>query len=370
MNREAYLKSAYDMIYLIYCLINDKTPEKTRIENLDLSELYQVANHHMLTAATAMALESSGIKDSTFTQAKGKAIRKNAAHDIERAKLFQFFDSHGIWYMPLKGIVMQDYYPIYGMRQMSDNDILFDEKYRADVKKYFEAEGYRVDEYKQKYHDVYMKPPVVNFEMHVSLVGPNQTVLYGYYKNIRERLLKDGEGCGCRFTNEDYYIFMTAHEHKHYEHEGTGLRSVLDTYVFMKKFSDTLDMKYIERELKKIGLLDFERDSRKLAEEIFGHCEITDKNREMLEYILFSGTYGNFDNVVKRKMNGTDNPSKFKYIMRRIFLPLSVLKKYYPVFFEHKIMLPLLPFYRFIKIFTVSRKEVKREIKSLSNYKK
>ena len=364
MSKEGYLKASYDLIYLVYCIINQKIPDKKKVENMTLDGVYKVAENHKLTSAAAMALESVGIHEHSFTQSKGKAIRKNAALDLERAKLLSFLDKNNIWYIPLKGIIMQDYYPEYGMRQMSDNDILFDKKYREEVKEYFESQGYRVKEYKKRHHDVYLKEPVYNFEMHISLVGKHFSTMHYYYKNVKKRLIPNKTGSGCHFSNEDFYVYMIAHDFKHYSHSGTGLRSLLDIYVFLNKFSDTLDMKYIESELTKIGIDDFENELRALALDVFGKG-IIDSNKEMLEYIILSGAYGSVENIVSDAKKSRDTSSKLKYIINRIFKPSSVLRLYYPLFYRYKILLPFLPLYRFIRMFTSSRKKVKKEIKAL-----
>ena len=54
-------------------------------------------------------------------------MRKALLFDAERKGILDFMEQRGIWYLPLKGVVLKDYYPAVGMRQMSDNDILYDE---------------------------------------------------------------------------------------------------------------------------------------------------------------------------------------------------------------------------------------------------
>lgn len=374
MNRSEYLKSVNDMIYLIYSIINNKIPDKNKIDNMNLENIYKAAENHMLTAITAMALETAGVKNHTFTQAKGKAFRKNAALDVEREALFSYLDSEGIWYMPLKGAIFKEFYPSYGMRQMSDNDILFDSKYRAKVKKYFELHGYKVEEYNKGNHDVYIKLPVINFEMHIELFNNkfNAPEIIEYYKNVKDILIKDGSGFGYHFTNEDFYIYMIAHEFKHFSKGGTGLRSILDTYVFMKKFENSLDIKYIENMLKKFGISDFEKSIREVAADLFGKNQLDIKNNEMFEYIAFSGVHGTTSNIVINKIKALDNDvmyGKFKYIWSRIFLTPAQIKESYPYFYRHKILLPLLPFHRLKRLLTTSYKRINGEVKTLIKYK-
>lgn len=60
-------------------------------------------------------------------------------------------------YLPLKGIIMKDYYPSVGMRQMSDNDILFDADAWERMEKHMISEGYEAEYVGKGNHDVYHK---------------------------------------------------------------------------------------------------------------------------------------------------------------------------------------------------------------------
>lgn len=60
-------------------------------------------------------------------------------------------------YLPLKGIIMKDYYPSVGMRQMSDNDILFDADAWERMEKHMISEGYKAEYVGKGNHDVYHK---------------------------------------------------------------------------------------------------------------------------------------------------------------------------------------------------------------------
>ena len=137
---------------------------------------------------------------------------------------------------------MKEYYPKYGMREMSDHDILFDASRAEDVRTMMERLGFRAEHFGTGNHDCYYKKPVLNFEMHRALFGPDHDEkLYAYYKDTKNRLI--GDGWEKHFSPEDFYPYMTAHEYKHYSVSGTGLRSLLDTYVYLKK--EQLDMDYV-----------------------------------------------------------------------------------------------------------------------------
>ena len=167
-------KTGEDMLYLITCALHNQTPDKDKVCGMDLTALYRYARRHTLAAITSDALELLGssigeglgafAKDDTvvFVRAKwketrDKALRKNLMLDAARKKLFQYMDAQHIWHMPLKGAILKDLYPRQEMRQMADNDILFDAEYEAAVKDYFVREGYEVISYAKGNHDVYEK---------------------------------------------------------------------------------------------------------------------------------------------------------------------------------------------------------------------
>ena len=245
---------AEDLIYLVSCAVNGRKPDPGRIAGMDMDALYKQANTHLLTAVVAHALETAGVKEERFVKAKKHSALKNAQMDMEMAEVFAELDAAGIWHMPLKGTILQHMYPVYGMRQMSDHDILFDAKRADDVKSIMEKLGFSVEHFGTSNHDVYHKEPVSNFEMHRELFAPGpEEKLYEYYQDVQSRMI--GEGYEKHLSPEDFYIYMIAHEYKHYSAGGTGLRSLVDTYVYLKK--EELDLKYIATETEKIGTVTF-----------------------------------------------------------------------------------------------------------------
>ena len=369
MNRQEYIRAIKDVIYLSYCAVNERRPSDARGGRMVLEDVYLASQKHMLTAMCAMALESAGINDENFKQAKGKAIRKNVQLDIDREQITAMFEAEGIWYMPLKGSVIKDLYPKYGMRQMSDNDILIDSTRGKDVQRIMESLGFTAEHVGKGNHDVYFRQPVSNFEMHTSLFGKfHDEKIYEYYLGIRDKLIKDDDnGYGYHFSDEDMYIYLTSHEYKHYSNGGTGIRSFIDIYIYMKEYADKLDMDYIAAECEKLGIADFERQSRSLALDLFGGGKLTDEDKEMLRYIVFSGTFGTRSNMVKNKLEkfGGGTAGKLRYVFDRLFLSMEKIQYAFPFFYEHKILIPLLPFYRAYNCFIHRRSSMKIELRSL-----
>ena len=355
------------LIYLCKCAVNQETPDKEKLKNTDLDELYKLASRHMLAAMTGLALQAAGLDTEEFAKAISRAYRKTMILDTERSAVCEKLNEAGIWYVPLKGSVIKDWYPQFGMRESADCDILFDKDFEEQVRDIMLGLGYTVESYGAGHHDVYFKEPVTNMQMHVDLFGQGyEANLNDYYCNIRERLIPKA-GAELAFRQEDFYLYLIAHEWQHFQKAGTGLRSILDTYVLLQRYEASLDWAYIVKEAQKLGIGDFETRNRMLAEDLFGSGSLSDGDREMLRYILSSGVHGTYVNRVQNDIEklGGGLLGKIRYFFRRVFLPEDLLKNKYPVFWKHRILLPVLPLYRIVS--SLSKGHIQKELKSVQS---
>ncbi len=232
------------LLYLLSCALHETAPEDAALEDVQWNELFSAAKAHSVSAMACMALE----RTRTFAQAdpavrkqwldaKNKAVRRTMLMDADRKILMDEMENAGIWHMPLKGSILKDWYPQFGMREMGDTDILFDQARREQVRDIFLRMGYSAERYYVDNHDVYRKPPIFNFEMHVALF--NESVyenLSEKYANVKDKLLPAPQKpYRVHFTQEDFYVFILAHAQKHYSHRGTGIRTLTDLYVMNQK---------------------------------------------------------------------------------------------------------------------------------------
>ncbi|MEE3325185.1 MAG: nucleotidyltransferase family protein [Methanosphaera sp.] len=379
---EDKLTIIYDLIYLLNCALNNQKADLQTVSNMDLTQLFSLADSHKLTACVAFALENIGLDDETYKpwkQAKSMAVRKNIMLNDERNQIYAYMEDNKILHVSLKGIILQDMYPKFGMREMGDNDILFDPTYQEQMYDYMIAHGYHAEIYKRVNHDEYLKPPIYNFEFHNALfLKSDNEKLYEYYSNVFDRLIAvEGKNYEYKFSNEDFYIYNIAHAYKHYSFGGTGLRILTDTYVFFKAKKDTLDISYIERECEKIDLAEFELMCRTLSQKLFSpdseKYDLSEKEEQFLNRIIMSGAYGNQDLGVESKLNkllGNGESTKlvkWKYYFKRIFVPLDFIKDVYPFYYRHKLLIPVLWITRIAKALTINRKRIQSELKSVDD---
>ena len=411
MTREQYHQNILDVIYLSACALHGSIPEQSRLIGMDWNTLYTISKFHSMTAITAIGLEAAGVLRpggqmpetlvQAWNEAMAKSIRKNLMLAAERQKLCAFMDKNGIWYMPLKGSILKDLYPRAGMRQMADNDILYDSHYQNTVKKYMVSQGYQAVSVGKGNHDVYEKPPIYNFELHTALFGAaHQEDWVSYYKNVKERLLPDrgadvtfggeascGEGVqsfGFHFSDEDFYIYMMTHAGKHHNGGGTGIRTLMDCYVYQWKKGSALDWNYITEECNKLGIAEFEQISRELCKKLFGDPERLPAGEQELSELLTeteikffyefagAGTYGTTQNRVQKKLRQLQNDekpireqTKWKYLIRRVIPDMEWFQSYVPFCYRHRIFIPFFIVFRLSRGVVMRFSNVKAEISAM-----
>lgn len=141
-----------------------------------------------------------------------------------------------------------------------------------------------------------------------------------------------------------------------------------------------MDHSYLDNELNKIGLLEFEHEMRDLALKIFdsnAECILLSENERIrLKELLFSRTYGTMKERWIRQVwhmqPGADKVSvtiKLRYLARRLFLDKTYLEswcpQYAPYIAKHRWLMPVAPIWRIVKRGIEKRKQVKKEFDTI-----
>ena len=365
--------SFYTFLYLLMCGVEGKPPSSELLREMNMEDVYQISVYHTLSAMTYMVLEKGqdileGEVFKNWKKEKDKAIRKNILLDRERERIFAFMEEQGIWHMPLKGIILKEMYPAFGMRQMADNDILYDSNFQKPLCIWMKEQGYKVISCGRGNHDVYEKKPVYNYEMHTALYGgEHNPVWITYYENIKEKLIADKKKkYSFHFTDEDFYIYIITHIYKHFAGSGTGIRSLLDVYIYLQAKEAIMNWDYINEELKKVQVSDFERKVRHLSQKVFSKelQKLTKKEEELLKYFLYSGTYGTLENHVQHRLDQFETDKK-GYIIKRLVPDEEFYKNYVPFVYEHKWSRPFFIIFRLVRGLFRKDRRIMKEIKAL-----
>ena len=378
------------LIYLISCALRATEVKAEFLDGIDLAGLFALARKHSVAAMVCMVLERTNAfmqaepaVKKQWLDAKNKAIRKNMLLNTDRQILMDEMENAGIRHMPLKGSILKDWYPQFGMREMSDVDIFFDESKREQVKDIFLRHDYSVQEYLESNHDVYFKPPIYNFEMHAALFRDNDCKeLADKYRGIAQKLIPDeNKKYRLHFTPEDFYIFAIMHAHKHYSHNGTGIRTLADIYVMNRKIGPSMDWDYVNKELEYLGADIFEKNSRELAEKIFcdipvSQIKLTAEEQMILINCMGAGIFGSFENYMNNSLRAIQSDikpisgfTKFRYIMTRLFPSRKSCEKNHPFVYKHPYILPFFWAWRLFIRLPMNKKRIKREISAVRSSK-
>ena len=356
-----------DLIYLLACAVNEVTPDAERVQAMDLENVWGLAKYHMVAAAACIALERAGVKRKEFHETLSKAVRKNICFDLERQAIFDAFEEHEIWYLPMKGIILKELYPENGMRQMADNDVLCDADKMETVREIMLSRGYTAKGFGKGHHDVYLKAPMLNFEMHRSLFSAQRSkVFWAYYSDVKRFMIKaENRDHEYHLSDEDFYVYFTAHEQKHDDLSGIGIRTLMDRYVFLKEKGDSLDWNYVEEQEELLGIKKFEIPRRELARKLFyGETipELLAEEEEMLTEYLRAGASGNLELFVKKKL---EKQSKPRFVLECFFPNMDYMKRSVPFVEKCPLLYPVGAVWRWVRILFTRKGIVSTMLKAL-----
>lgn len=355
-------KKYYDLIYLCRCALNNETPN---LEGINIKEVAEEARK-----CSVLPLIGSVIPQLQMEYLKN--VKRTLAFDAIRERMFKFFDENGIWYCPLKGIVIKDFYPKVGQRFMADNDILFDTSKKDIVRKWILENGgkklfFKEDGISEK-EDSFMINDFYHFELHHSLfkVFQNNEKYYFYFSNkeLLNRMRK--ENFKYAMTDIDFYLYFLIHSFNHTPYS-FDFRELIDCFIINSTLK--LDYKKNKNLLKNFGLLSYEKRIRQLAFSIFSENKNIDE--ETIYEIFNNNTFGNSCiNDLRKLSKGGPITKKIrrKAIFEFLFIPARKYKYEHPVIYKSIILRPLYVIFRFLYHLFFKFNETKENIRIYKRY--
>ena len=344
-------KIAAYVIKLLASVINGTKPPEN--DGLDWQKIIGLAQKHSVLNILSYAAEKLTVKPDEQTMKYLREFRMQktvveAQQELAACDICEKLDEMQVRHMLLKGSVIKKYYPSPDMRTMGDIDILIDADRCDEVVKAFIEDGFEFAGKGELHTNIRKGNAYVEF--HRSMVDSFHTVLSEYYGDGFGRAEKCDGSFSYELTDGDFYVFLIAHIAKHYRHGGTGIRSLLDLYVYEKALPN-LDFEYINKELEKIGLLEFCKKIRKIAFNWYSG-DFDGKFDLMSEYIAAGGVYGIEGTEMQNSyiFDHIDEDIRFqkiKTLFKIVFLGYDELKIRYPFLEGKKFLLPLFWIIRF-----------------------
>lgn len=325
------------------------------------------AGAHHLDAALYLGLaphHPRGAWWDKLTKAYHLELIRETNQETEKAQLFDALETEGVRYLPLKGSILRERYPISVMRSMTDLDVLFDVSRAQDVRRVMTENGYTTIAFNHFHHDIYHKEPFMNVEMHRVLFD-ERAGGQSYFDRVWERAVPVEDKNGRRLmTPEDQYIYLLAHMALHFSRGGIGIRSLMDIWVATRRTTAPLNKAYIVRELEVLGLSVFAGRVEPLVRAWFEGTEMDEATAALSAYFLNSGVYGTRQHNEEKDMAvlaSKDSASPLRYAWNRLFLPLPYMKAIYPVLRRCPFLLPACWMARGVRALTVRRKATAAE---------
>lgn len=362
------------LIELIKSVILSKQPPEKPNE-VSFEEIFKISKKHHITNMIYYAIIKLKNKPDEkllklWKQEYSISIMRDIVQKEEFSVLKNVFNENGIKYIPLKGFELKKLYPKSDMRDMSDLDILIQNKDREKVKKLLEGLSYTTEKYGKGKDDIYYKKPIMNVEIHNSLLPESLIEKYPYLLKLNkmEKSIKIKDYT-YSFSKDDILIYGIVHIAKHFEIAGTGIKSVIDWYLYSKKNFKNIDWNYVNNSLEELNLNKFYQTLIDLGKVWFEEKSHTDLTKNFEEHIFNSGAYGNINDRILNNLAKNNNKislvDRIRTLKKMTFPTYLVMCEQYPILKTRKKLLYLYYIKRIFEIIFFRRKNKLKIIKTI-----
>ena len=332
-----------------------------------LAEAMAIARKQDMAHLAALAILNNDLADEEsklqMQQYVYQAVHRYEKLNYELRSVCETLEKARIPFIPLKGAVLRDHYPEPWMRTSGDIDILVRvETLEQTARLLTEKLGYQYNG--KGDHDVLLRASNgVLLELHYDTI--TERYANNNVRKVLARIWEDAnptasDSCHYQMSDAMFYFYHIAHMVKHFEAGGCGVRSFLDIWIMNHR----MDFDKVARDelLQEGGLLKFAQAAETLAEAWFSGTQMDDMTKQLQDYILRAGLYG--DNENRAALGQLKNGGKVRYVLfQRIFLPYTYLKAEYPILEKKKWLVPIYQVVRWCKV--LQRKETIRRVAEL-----
>ncbi len=330
-----------------------------------LPELIRIGKRHNIAHLVVLGLQKNQFLTKSYPNIDSivfKEVYRSEQYKFELENLAHALEKTGTPFIPLKGSVMNQYYPEAWMRTSCDIDILVHSETMQKVVDYLvDTCNYTINHITS--HDISLLTPTkVTVELHYELIEKD-TVKSS--SNILKKVwdssvLHKGFRFWYEMSDDMFYFYHIAHMAKHFELGGCGIRSIIDLWLLNNKKTGNKQKRDIL--LAQGDLKHFADTVTQLSEIWFDNKPYSSIAKQLESFIVCGGAFGTVESnvVLQQQKSG----GKLKYIISRVFLPYDVIKYQYPILMRYKCLTPFWEIIRWTKCFsTDKRKKALRELK-------
>ena len=335
------------LVTLLAAALNGSSPSPLP-GGLSWKHIFLAAKVHSVeTMAFSAARDLVSLEDPNIYVAWEKRRMMNLAQYLTQREegdvIISRFKGSGITAVPLKGDQLACLYPRPEYRQKADLDYLIPEESSVEAEHILLELGYekQPEDIGTDYHTEFHKAPYMGVELHSHLL-PSSNASAPYFDTVWDNLKDDGTS----LQDEFLYLFLVAHLAKHYFIQGSGIRSVMDMYLFKAAFAEKLDWENVQQELDRLDLLKFAEQIEEIGQRWFASREgslCTGRLHRMEREIFAAGTHGSSLSRVAGALpeDGKGFIDTSRYLLRRLFPSREYLQGDYPLLNRFHALLPV-----------------------------
>ena len=263
-----------------------------------------------------------------LTAAHRLSVFRDIQQEAAGAVLRETLTAAGVPHILLRGALLKRDYPCPDMRTMSDLDYLVRMEDYPAVKAAVKSLGGRHIHTDGGHYTVEL-PPNILVEFHPNLIYVASPVGGGINPGW-QYARRDSGPYALELTEEGFYLNMLCHLAYHFVSGGTGVRSVLDVWVYRRRHSPQPDRDFVDAELERTGLAAFAGNIEALSEAWFGGAPVGEELEPLEEYILTSGVYGTVRRAVLNAACFSREGAGWAALWNKAFYPRAELENRFP----------------------------------------
>ena len=333
----------------VQAALNGQTATVPALEEEAWRRVCALAKAHDLSLPVFEGLSGTPLPDGvtqTFLRHSAATVSRFYAQEAAAKRLYAAFAENGVDYMPLKGSLLRELYPVPEWRTGRDVDVLIRpaalERARAVA-----IEVLQPVKVTEGYHDVGLETADgARIELHFALFNGDE----GFGDLLCDPFAHAVANGHCyRQTDAALYAYHVAHMAKHFRHGGCGLRAFLDLSLLCRRMSEEA-MAQASKLLTTAGLAGFERAVRRLAAVLFEGAQGDEETRRLARFVAENKAFGSV-----RSQAAAGHRAGKHSLLSRIFPPYRIMSRLYPVLRKCPLLLPCCWVLRGFRIF--SKKE-------------
>ena len=341
-----------DLLYLLSCFLNKKTPENRQYDwaalypPADINDVASILNFEIRQLDPASCPDGEQLE--YYKKSMALAIQQYEEKADAFARLEILFAQHNIDYLPVKGVLLAEHYPVREFRTSGDIDLIVRGESMDSVYALFCAED-DIAVHAYNAGTVHAKVKDAMVEIHCDADVEN-----AYFSDIFT--VATGEGNRFTLGAYEHLLYVLCHLLKHMSYRGAGIRMLMDLDVAIramepfdeKKFLMMAEQAGVRRSAELLfSLVHYWFDTPVTATEpLAQQPELVDK---LAEVFIKGGSFGGeFSSVPVQYLQSRladggrlDAFGKVRVALSMAFPDRAYLKKLYRYYERHSVLYPV-----------------------------